>query len=78
MRFPVIRANKSFFFDNSPPAPHRGWTLQAFQDYCREEMVEAGFDLSRKISCRYDPRSGNVVFWQEPSEETNLFVVSEN
>jgi len=78
MKFPVYRTHKNFFFDNSPPYPHRGWTLQAFQDFCKDEMEEAGFDLSRQISCRYDPRSGNVTFWQEPVEDVNLFVVSEN
>jgi hypothetical protein len=40
-------------------------------------MLDAGFDLTRKISCRYDPRSGNVVFWQEPAKDS-LFTVSEN
>jgi hypothetical protein len=78
MQYPVFRTNKSFFFDNSPPHPHRGWTLKAFQDFCREEMLDAGFDLSRKIQCRYDPRSGNVVFWQEPPEAFDFFPYSEN
>jgi len=72
MVYPIFRSHKSFFFDNSPPAPHRGWTVKAFQDYCRAEMEDAGFDLSRKVFCRYDPRSGNVVFWQEPPEEVDV------
>jgi hypothetical protein len=64
--YPVVRMHKNFFFDNDPPHPHKGWSLQAFQDFCREEMLEAGFDLERPFQCRYDPRSGNVTFWQEP------------
>ena len=62
---PKLKRHKSFFFDNPAPAPHKGWTIEAFQDYCRAEMEAAGFDLRPKISCRYDPRSGFVVFWQE-------------
>ena len=68
VRYPVFRTHKSFFFDNAPPAGFVGWDLAAFQVYCREEMLEAGFDLTRKIQCRYDSRSGMVVFWQEPYE----------
>jgi hypothetical protein len=78
--YPIFRTHKSFFFDNSPPPPHRGWTVKAFQDYCKAEMEDAGFDLSRKVFCRYDPRSGNVVFWQEPEEEVDFvhFSYSQN
>jgi len=68
MVYPIFRQNKKFFFDNKPPAPHKGWTLQAFQDYCRVEMEAVGFDLTRHILCRYDSKSGNVVFWQEPRD----------
>jgi hypothetical protein len=78
MRFPVFRTHKSFFFDNSPPEPHKGWSLQAFQDFCKEEMLDAGFDLTRKIACRYDPKSGNVTFWQEPPEDADQFPYSVN
>jgi hypothetical protein len=78
MKVTVFRTHKSHFFNDTPPPPHKGWTLQAFQDYCREEMIEAGFDLSRKITCRYDPRTGNVVFWQEPAEEVEQFTFSLN
>jgi hypothetical protein len=67
--YPVFRTHKSFFFNNDAPYPHKGWTLQAFQDFCREEMLAAGFDMDRKIQCRYDPRSGNVTFWQEPAAQ---------
>lgn len=78
MRYPIFRTDKKFFFDNSPPPPHKGWTLKAFQDYCRVELIEAGFDLTRKISCAYDPKSGKVAFWQEPSEDSNTFAYSVN
>jgi hypothetical protein len=78
MRYPVFRTHKSFFFDHAPPHPHRGWTLKAFQDYCREEMRDAGFDLTCKILCRYDPRSGNVVFWQELDEDSDSYSYSVN
>jgi hypothetical protein len=78
MRVAIFRTHKSHFFNDTPPPPHESWTLQAFQDYCRDQMVEAGFDLSRKISCRYDPRTGNVVFWQEPAEEVEQFTFSLN
>ncbi len=62
---PVFRKNKSFFFTTPAPVPHPGWTLKAFQEYCRMEMETAGFNLKAPIKCIYDPRSGDVVFWQE-------------
>ena len=66
MSCPVFRTHKSFFFKNEAPYPHKGWTVDAFQDYCRKEMLQAGFDLTRRISCVYSPLTGYVVFWQEP------------
>ncbi len=77
----VYRVNKSFFFNNDPPPPHKGWTLSAFQEFCRLELEQAGFDLTRNLSVRYDPRDGKVVFWQEPVKENKYdayFVLSEN
>jgi hypothetical protein len=78
MKVAVFRTHKNHFSNDTPPPPHNGWTLQAFQNYCREEMIEAGSDLSRKISCRYDPKNGNVFFWQEPTEGVEQFTFSLN
>jgi hypothetical protein len=78
MRYPIFRTDKRFFFDHSPPPPHRGWTLKAFQDYCREQMLDAGFDMTRKISCMYDSKSGKVVFWQEATDDSPALTYSLN
>jgi hypothetical protein len=61
MKCAVLCTHKSVFFRESPPHLHRGWTLEALRDYCREEMTIAGFDLNRRIFCAYDFDSGNVI-----------------
>ena len=68
MHCPIFRKNKSFFLSTQAPAPHLGWTLKAFQEYCRIEMEAAGFNFKAPVKCVYDPKSGDVVFWQENSE----------
>lgn len=62
---PVFKKNKSFFLTNPAPLPHAGWTIAAFREYCRAELEELGFDLKRPLSCAYDHKSGDMVFWQE-------------
>lgn len=59
-----VRMSVDYFLRFDPPAPHRGWNLPAFQDYCRQEMTEGGFDLERKIHCYYNRKTGEIVFWQ--------------
>lgn len=78
MRCAVLRTHKSHFLNESPPHPHRGWTLEALRDFCRLEMIGAGFDLNRKISCAYDPASGNVVFWQKPDRAIDQLLFNLN
>ncbi|NLI80613.1 MAG: hypothetical protein GX443_02845 [Deltaproteobacteria bacterium] len=59
-----LQMNVSYFFTHDPPVPYEGWNLPAFQEYCRREMSQEGFDLNRKIHCRYNKQSGDIVFWQ--------------
>lgn len=59
-----VRLNVEYFLKNDPPEPFEGWNLPAFQEYCRQEMSDYGFDLDRKIHCHYNRRTGEIVFWQ--------------
>lgn len=63
-----FRVNLEYFLKNDPPPPYQGWNLPAFQEYCRQEMADSGFDLERRIHCHYDKRSGQIVFWQNVLE----------
>lgn len=62
---PRFRKHKSFFFENRAPLPHKGWTVEAFQQYCRAEMEAEGFDLTKPMRCAYNWQTGYMVFWQE-------------
>lgn len=62
---PMVVIDREFFFQNKPNPPHKGWTLAAFQDYCREQLIAAGFNLKVPLKVVYDPVKKVVVFWQE-------------
>jgi len=61
----VHRFPYNFFMNNPPPIPHKGWTLQAFQEYTRTVLESEGFRLDRKVKCTWDMRNRMIVFWQE-------------
>lgn len=63
-----VRMNIEFFLKHDPPAPFKGWNLPAFQEYCRREMTNTGFDLDRRIHCHYNKQTGEIVFWQNVLE----------
>jgi hypothetical protein len=63
-----VRMNAEFFFRSDPPAPYKSWNVLAFQEHCRQELEEYGFDLDRKIHCYYNKQSGEIVFWQNVIE----------
>lgn len=62
-RFPY-----NYFLENPAPEPHEGWTLEAFQEYCHSVLLEEGFVLSRPMKCKWDGRTREIVFVQEPSD----------
>ena len=66
--YPKFKKHRSFFFENTAPLPHKGWTLAAFQQFCRSEMEAAGFDLTKRVCCSYSPLSVFVTFCQEPND----------
>lgn len=61
----TLKLDVQYFLDNPPPAPHRGWNLPAFQDYCRSELLEAGFDISRPFHCWYNRQFRKILFYQD-------------
>lgn len=63
-----VKMSVEYFLKNDPPPPFKGWNLPAFQDYCKREMTDCGFDLERKIHCHYDRGTGEIVFWQNVLE----------
>ena len=46
----LVRMDVKYFLTNDPPSPFKGWNLPAFQEYCRRELSEVGFDFDRKIT----------------------------
>jgi hypothetical protein len=72
----LVRMDVKYFLTNDPPSPFKGWNLPAFQEYCRRELSEVGFDFDRKIHAYYSRQSGEIVFWQNVLElnftEANL------
>ena len=71
MRCAVFRTQIGFFLEEELAQSHEGWSVEEFRDYCIHEMTDAGFDMDRRIFCRYDSDTGNVTFWQEPTEVMN-------
>lgn len=61
VRFPI-----AFFVENPPPPGHKGWTIDAIKEFCKEELIDAGFDLSRKVYARYDCVNKDVIYHQSP------------
>jgi hypothetical protein len=71
MRVAVFRTHIDFFLGEAQDDTHDEWFVEEFRDRCIHEMVDAGFDMGRRIYCHYDSDSGNVTFWQEPTEAMN-------